>query len=675
MLTKIRMQVVRPTFCKEGFFNSLERSHRLRVMPQILILACALILCSFGPPVFGQEESQQQTLKNPEELETRRGPVRGGDVNVTLDVKYAENTIYNPATGQSDKVRLRSYNGDLVGPTIRVRPGDTLRVKLQNNLDAEPCIRPQGTHNIPNCFNTTNLHTHGWHVSPTGNSDNVFLELAPQTTFDFEFNLPKDHPSGTFWYHSHRHGSTALQVSSGMAGALIVEGDRPLRDKARNGIADIDTILKYPGGKSFDERIFLFEQIPYACLDRDRNIIIDPTDPNKKRWFCPDGAVGEIEQYGPQFGPRSWPNSGRFTMINGKVQPNFEVEAQAGRIERWRMIHGGVRDTIKFTVTRSKIPLPSPSKLLTLTGRKMTVAEQRSLIQDYCLKDQVVSQWEFAVDGLTRKRITPKNINVFQPGYRSDILIFFDRPGMYCVIDEQAPPTERVNAEDGVTRDRKLLALVPVRAGTQVSEGSQQYLIQQLLAANADLPANAKRDLEQLSIAEFAPHRDIPASEVDGRQDLMFNLDVTDASGPRFGVNNQAYSPDRIDRTLKLNGVDEWTLTSTFVNHPFHIHVNPFQVIDIKKKDKDGKLISIFKDNDYKKCLQIEGEDPQYCDLQSVFRDTLFVKENYKLTIRSRNERYIGDYVLHCHILDHEDQGMMQNIRVVPNLEVTKHGH
>ena len=37
----------------------------------------------------------------------------------------------------------------------------------------------------------------------------------------------------------------------------------------------------------------------------------------------------------------------------------------------------------------------------------------------------------------------------------------------------------------------------------------------------------------------------------------------------------------------------------------------------------------------------------------------------YTITLRTRYERYIGEYVLHCHILDHEDQGMMQNVAVV----------
>ena len=36
----------------------------------------------------------------------------------------------------------------------------------------------------------------------------------------------------------------------------------------------------------------------------------------------------------------------------------------------------------------------------------------------------------------------------------------------------------------------------------------------------------------------------------------------------------------------------------------------------------------------------------------------------YKITIRTRYQRYIGEFVLHCHILDHEDQGMMQNVQI-----------
>jgi FtsP/CotA-like multicopper oxidase with cupredoxin domain len=74
----------------------------------------------------------------------------------------------------------------------------------------------------------------------------------------------------------------------------------------------------------------------------------------------------------------------------------------------------------------------------------------------------------------------------------------------------------------------------------------------------------------------------------------------------------------------------------------------------------------------YADCLKEELGDPQYCDQKNVFRDTVFVKpgdstgSDYRVVVRSRYERYIGDFVLHCHILDHEDFGMMQNVRIVP---------
>lgn len=62
--------------------------------------------------------------------------------------------------------------------------------------------------------------------------------------------------------------------------------------------------------------------------------------------------------------------------------------------------------------------------------------------------------------------------------------------------------------------------------------------------------------------------------------------------------------------------------------------------------------------------LRIENGDPQFLDLRGVWKDTIFTKQDYEVVMRTRYERYIGEYVLHCHILDHEDQGMMQNVRI-----------
>lgn len=103
--------------------------------------------------------------------------------------------------------RALGFNGGSPGPTLRVRPGDELSVRLTNHLD-QP----------------TNLHTHGLRVSPQGNSDNAFLRIDPGASFDYLHRIPADHPSGTNWYHPHHHEMVADQLFGGLAGALIVDG-------------------------------------------------------------------------------------------------------------------------------------------------------------------------------------------------------------------------------------------------------------------------------------------------------------------------------------------------------------------------------------------------------------------------------------------------------------------
>ncbi|MEO8850440.1 MAG: multicopper oxidase family protein [Allobranchiibius sp.] len=111
------------------------------------------------------------------------------------------------ATLMGGQTRALGYNGSSPGPTLRVRPGDVLRVTLQNDLG-----RP------------TNVHTHGLHVSPEGTSDNIFRSIAPGSSAGYEYHIPADHPLGTFWYHPHLHGTVADQVFGGLFGALLVTG-------------------------------------------------------------------------------------------------------------------------------------------------------------------------------------------------------------------------------------------------------------------------------------------------------------------------------------------------------------------------------------------------------------------------------------------------------------------
>lgn len=123
------------------------------------------------------------------------------------------------------------YNGTSPGPTLRVRPGDLLRVRLVNRLD-QP----------------TNLHTHGLHVSPDGTGDNPFVTVRPGDSFDYSFRIPADHPAGTFWYHPHHHGTVADQIFAGLVGALLIEAEPDLQVSNDLVLLVTDTTLDAAGG-------------------------------------------------------------------------------------------------------------------------------------------------------------------------------------------------------------------------------------------------------------------------------------------------------------------------------------------------------------------------------------------------------------------------------------------
>lgn len=584
------------------------------------------------------------------------------DIVYDLIVKYTESQIWNPTENRPDKVKLRSYQGKgvnpdapFVGPQIEVYPGQTVRMTLHNELPADStCPVRGGSANVPHCFNGTNLHTHGLWINPSGNSDNVLISVNPGVQFQYEYNIPPDHPAGTFWYHSHRHGSTALQVSSGMAGALVVRGTRPPTPSA-NG--DIDTLLRPISGQPFSERVLVFQQIQYACRNPDGSIKRNADNTYK----CDPGETGGVEDY-DQFGPGTWPTSGRFTSINGAVLGRLQG-AEAGKVERWRMIHGGVRDSIALQFRKRAPGAPEPAGL--------RAAAAQAFVDTNCTGAPVPYHL-VAADGLTMAAAARTQVAVLQPGYRWDALIVFPEPGDYCVLDSASTGGGNVNQN---LRPTQLLGTVRV-GGSAVTGDLTDYLKTQLLAAAAanmpqDVRAKVTSELaDGLKLSSFIPHPDI--NEFTGTQTLTFNIDVSQINEVFFEIDGQPYDGNRIDRTLKLGGVDEWTLKSNLASHPFHIHVNPFQVVKIIAPDgttdvsAPGAVDNFARDGNGNPVI-----DPQYPGLKGVWKDTLFVKNfaagpsgQYTVVIRTRYERYIGDFVLHCHILDHEDQGMMQNIRI-----------
>ncbi|MGD9530815.1 MAG: multicopper oxidase family protein, partial [Pseudonocardia sp.] len=128
-------------------------------------------------------------------------PAAPSTVNVTLTAEDKAVEI------DGKTLQARVFNGAFAAPTIRVRPGDSLDVELVNQLDAP-----------------ANLHFHGMHVSPQGDSDNIFRQTPPGATEHYSLQIPPDHEPGLYWYHSHIHGMSEGQVFGGLSGMLVVEG-------------------------------------------------------------------------------------------------------------------------------------------------------------------------------------------------------------------------------------------------------------------------------------------------------------------------------------------------------------------------------------------------------------------------------------------------------------------
>ena len=133
-----------------------------------------------------------------------------------------------------------------------------------------------------------------------------------------------------------------------------------------------------------------------------------------------------------------------------------------------------------------------------------------------------------------------------------------------------------------------------------------------------------------------------------------------------------------VNITRQVNTSDDWVLTAQGEPHIFHIHVNPFEVMDVTTTETNGQQISIFnKDGTCRNDIVSSDKQSlanQYCGMHHVFRDTVIVENKYQVHIRTKYDRYIGEYVLHCHILDHEDSGMMLNIAIVPDLKAPRGG-
>ena len=101
-------------------------------------------------------------------------------------------------------------------------------------------------------------------------------------------------------------------------------------------------------------------------------------------------------------------------------------------------------------------------------------------------------------------------------------------------------------------------------------------------------------------------------------------------AGTSFSINGRTYNPNRIDTQARLGDVEEWEFVNpSMMDHPMHIHTNSFQVIDASG------------------------------GVQTAWKDVALVRAGSRIRVRMKFADYAGRTFYHCHILDHEDLGMM----------------
>ncbi|MGN6485660.1 MAG: multicopper oxidase domain-containing protein, partial [Thermomicrobiales bacterium] len=104
-------------------------------------------------------------------------------------------------------------------------------------------------------------------------------------------------------------------------------------------------------------------------------------------------------------------------------------------------------------------------------------------------------------------------------------------------------------------------------------------------------------------------------------------------------INDTPFDPNVVNETVKLGALEKWTIQNTTTDiHPFHIHINDFQVISINGEPYDAP----------------------------GWYDTVSVPAQGEIEILHQFLDFTGKYVFHCHILMHEDSGMMAVVEVVP---------
>ncbi|CAM3727556.1 multicopper oxidase family protein [Polynucleobacter arcticus] len=616
----------------------IDRRHFLRVSATLasgIVVPASFTACSREEEKNGT--NPQQTFVQPTILEAK-----GGLLDVTLTASYFDTKLAGADPGKQYPVSLRAYGYDAQGPsysgpTLVVKGGDQLRIRLVNNLPVNPpflAFRDPTNYMKPN---TTNLHTHGLHVYPGIYSDRKPLEygdyvidpniggvLPNGDSRQYVYSIPNDHPEGPFYYHPQYHGSSAIQVASLMSGAIMIRGP-------------VDDLPEMAEAK---ELIFLF-QAPYFASKEIAN-----------NYGVKDGLLEKFAQIANQptgHGIDSTSDDYVDTqpvLINGVRQPTIVM--QSGEVQRWRFINTQVFNYLNLSVDGHTL------NQYTIDGWGSTTYQEHP-------------------DG--RGEGKGKGI-LLAAGNRSSVLIKAGKPGTYLLRSLPVKIAKGkqtvilpgdVLAKIVVVNEKKVMTLAPAPLPVSsflkpitdeefASAGGKKRSIIFNMLGNDHLDSSRNNPSTIDKALAGATNIASEIAEAYKKNSALAKEEIAKLTGkpmegskyfPPFVFPKYDYElqpANTIIQNVILGAVEEWTIFNcNGIAQAFHIHVNPMFITRI-----NGNPV-----------------DPYWCD--TVTLPLGGTAENpTSITFRMRFNDFVGPYILHSQMLQYSDLGMVQRVTVVP---------
>ena len=557
------------------------------------LLLSQLLVCSFAKI---NEGSFGLRLEHPEEISSLN------DV-VEVELSFAEYTYIGPQVTQKTRV----YNGAIAGPTIRAKPGQTIKIVLKNDLPEAP-INTTNFHNVCRDPDKTNMHPHGLHVSATAPGDDILIKVAAGHSYTYYHRIPEDHMGGTFWYHAHHHGSSALQAGGGGGGMIIIDDPLGALPASVAGLEEIHLLMAHldlPYMYRWSRSCIVECTGKFARDDCEKAYSIFAAGPSypsvagdiqnepQDDVYCVGSNVSESPC--PDLNTILVNGDLNTILVNGMSQPLIRMVAN--RWYRYRMIFGAIQSSITPKLEGCEVGLLAKDGVYLATApRKITAG-------------------------------------FMGPGNRADWLVRCPAGSHSLVSNGLLNPgyDGPTNAARGLARQLSMVIATvvatvsgeaPCDLGT-FSVARPCYLADLTGAAGGSgvAPVSTKVNVS-FTYYGIAPHIDL-AKE-----------------GVKPPPTNWGFNVDETLASFTTGTVNEYNVKGLWA-HPFHQHVNPFQLTVTPPYDAGG----YFQAGDWHDTLLMPADAD--------------AKNSVAMKLVTPTDTFTGKQVIHCHFLVHEDWGMM----------------